>query len=145
MAANQRAATFPRTPESAQRARRIAHSAALGLGDDAAEVVALLTSEVVTNAIVHGAGESFELGVTCLPHACRVEVCDGSRCLPSLGRSSTDDAEHGRGLNLVDELATDWGVRPVDDRAGFEKAVWFLVGPFPNHGKSHSAEPDSLA
>jgi hypothetical protein len=49
-----------------------------------------------------------------------VEVSDGSHELPRPRRVGPD-AEGGRGLALVDALASDWGTTTTDDG----KIVWF--------------------
>jgi anti-sigma regulatory factor (Ser/Thr protein kinase) len=90
------------------------------------ETAVLLTSEFVTNGIVHGAGvitvvvlES-EVGV-------RVEVTDaGSGRLPRM-RESSVDAESGRGLFLVDRLAARWDHVHTD--AGL--TAWFELDTAP--------------
>jgi hypothetical protein len=51
-----------------------------------------------------------------------VEVFDGDMRLPRI-RSAAETDEGGRGLYLVDQLATRWGSRPTKDG----KAVWFEV------------------
>jgi len=51
-----------------------------------------------------------------------VEVFDGDLRLPRI-RSAGETDEGGRGLYLVDQLATRWGSRPIKDG----KAVWFEV------------------
>ncbi len=51
-----------------------------------------------------------------------VEVFDGDLRLPRI-RSAAETDEGGRGLYLVDQLATRWGSRPTKDG----KAVWFEV------------------
>jgi PAS domain S-box-containing protein len=55
-----------------------------------------------------------------------VEVFDTDMRLPRI-RSAADTDEGGRGLYLVDQLATRWGSRPTKDG----KAVWFevAIGP----------------
>jgi PAS domain S-box-containing protein len=55
-----------------------------------------------------------------------VEVFDKDMRLPRI-RSAADTDEGGRGLYLVDQLATRWGSRPTKDG----KAVWFevAIGP----------------
>ena len=86
----------------------------------------LLTSEVVTNAFLHGL---VPIGL-CLSLlrggeglAVRVEVSDSGSRDPVVG-SPRDDEERGRGMLLVQALARRWGVDPFD--AG--KAVWFELG-----------------
>ena len=87
----------------------------------AGEVVALLASEVVTNAVQH-AGSSMQLRVIRGSSSIRVEVDDESEKLPE--RQNPDlAAERGRGILLVDSLATAWGV----DYRDVGKTVWFEV------------------
>ncbi|GAA4895489.1 ATP-binding protein [Streptomyces coeruleoprunus] len=84
---------------------------------DAAE---LLTSELVTNALIHtdhGAVVTATLG----PTALRVEVRDFVPDLPDPYVPASDEGTHGRGLLLVQALADAWGVRAQ----GVGKVVWF--------------------
>lgn len=92
------------------------------LGDqDTTEVAVLLTTELVTNAIVH-ARTDFALRVTSHDDRLRVEVSDSSleppRLVPIRGLE-----DHGRGLHLVEALSASWGVDWRDDH----KVVWFEV------------------
>ncbi|MEU1626002.1 ATP-binding protein [Streptomyces sp. NPDC020096] len=82
----------------------------------------LLTSELVTNALVHtDQGAVFTATLTGGPeHRLRVEVRDFTAHRP-VARQATDHASSGRGLLLVKELADAWGVRV--QRLG--KTVWF--------------------
>jgi anti-sigma regulatory factor (Ser/Thr protein kinase) len=82
----------------------------------------LLLSELVTNAVVH-AGTDVEVRLTSNEGVLRVEVSDGNPRLPAARRPSAL-AGTGRGLHLVQALASSWGVVPV---AG-GKMVWFEVG-----------------
>ncbi|HEV2372640.1 MAG TPA: ATP-binding protein [Streptosporangiaceae bacterium] len=94
-----------------------------GLVDDAV----LLTSELVTNAVVH-AGTSVR--VTCKLSASAVEVVVSdshpARLVPEMAVSRRAPAEHtsGRGLLLPAALASSWGV--TYGRSA--KAVWFRLG-----------------
>ena len=83
------------------------------------ECAALLTSELVTNAVLHAATP---LSVTLhfLPGRIRVDVADASPVLPSL-KDYSPDAATGRGLTLCNTLASDWGVHAVNGG----KIVWF--------------------
>lgn len=86
---------------------------------DVADVSVLLVNELVANAIVHGEGSisfSLEIGAG----GVRVAVTDEGEELPVL-RASSPTAEGGRGLSIVDTLATRWGVDPE----GRGKSVWF--------------------
>ena len=85
------------------------------------DVVTLLVSEVVTNAIVH-AGTEVEVSVELKPESVRIEVTDKEAGLPAR-RDATDEDTSGRGLALVEAMASDWG---VEARPG-GKVVWFEV------------------
>lgn len=92
------------------------------VADEVIATVELLTSEVVTNAILHGrAGTSLvvEMG----DGVVRVCVHDMSPEVP-VRRITRPDAPSGRGVVIVDELASAWGVKP--ERGG-GKQVWFEV------------------
>ncbi len=79
----------------------------------------LLTSELVTNAVLHAATP---LCVTLhiLPDRIRVDVADGNPAFPSI-KEYGKDAATGRGLTLFNTLASNWGVQAVDGG----KIVWF--------------------
>ncbi|WP_459981887.1 ATP-binding protein [Nocardioides sp. AN3] len=85
------------------------------------EIVVLLTSELVTNAVHHGTGP-VQLRLSRDDQGVRVEVADESSERPVL-RPIDHDAHHGRGLLLVDALASGWGVD--SDKTG--KTVWFRL------------------
>ncbi|MGF1428045.1 SpoIIE family protein phosphatase [Kitasatospora sp. LaBMicrA B282] len=78
----------------------------------------LLTSELITNALVH-AGAPTQLRLF-RNQALTVEVADVDSHAPKLRRALEDD-EGGRGIHLVNELAHRWGSRAT--RLG--KVVWF--------------------
>lgn len=88
---------------------------------DVVDVVTLLTSELVANAALHGAGP-VQLAVTAADDALHVEVHDRSSDLPQ-ARAAGHLDDSGRGLMLVERLASAWGVAPCDVPAG--KRVWF--------------------
>jgi len=111
-------------PREVSRVRR-AVTAALGgwgVSTDDQDIVALLTSELVTNAIRHGEppvrlrAERSETAVT-------VSVEDASASAPVAVEPAAWDASGGRGLHLVESLADGWGVK----RNGAGKQVWFRV------------------
>ncbi|MFF3349784.1 ATP-binding protein [Streptomyces sp. NPDC002779] len=84
------------------------------------EIAELLTSELVTNALVHTDHDAV-LTATLGPCGLRVEVRDFVAHRPRVCVPDADDGTHGRGLALVESLADAWGVRPH----GVGKAVWF--------------------
>jgi anti-sigma regulatory factor (Ser/Thr protein kinase) len=71
------------------------------------DVAALLTSELVTNAVKH-AGGTITLGLRRARDRLRIDVHDKSPSPPALTAASADD-EAGRGLMLVAGLSTGWG------------------------------------
>ena len=84
------------------------------------EIAELLTSELVTNALIHTDHDAV-LTATVGPRGLRVEVRDFVGRRPRLRVPNADDGTHGRGLVLVQSLADAWGVRAH----GVGKAVWF--------------------
>jgi anti-sigma regulatory factor (Ser/Thr protein kinase) len=115
---------LPGTPDQVRRVRRIV-GAALGDGHPCLADAVLLSSETATNAITHSdsgmAGGKFTLRVECTGTWARVSVRDdGSSRLPCWCRAG-QDATNGRGTELLDNLATRWGVL----REGIGSTVWF--------------------
>ena len=109
-------------PTSAREARRFARSTLLEWGlTAAADVVELLVSELVTNSVLHARSE-VEVRLRATESTLRVDVVDGSPRQPVL-RTRDDKAMTGRGLALVAELSTEWGVDETPDG----KSVWFVV------------------
>ena len=103
-------------------ARRFVMDAVHRLGQEAvADIAELLTSEVVTNAVLH-AGTALQLRVLRANGGVRIEVTDGATAAPTRRRYSAEAAT-GRGLGLVEALAAEWGTRT--ETAG--KTVWFTV------------------
>ncbi|NEB64880.1 ATP-binding protein [Streptomyces diastaticus] len=104
-------------------------------GPGQSEVAELLTSELVTNALVH-TDEGAVLTATVGPSALRVEVRDfAGRGRPPRPRAPQEGSTNGRGLVLVESLADDWGVRPC----GAGKSVWFELGVEPVAGTDAEA------
>jgi anti-sigma regulatory factor (Ser/Thr protein kinase) len=102
---------------------------------------ALLTSELVTNAMRHEAGETIRLVITCDLDQLRVDVHDTSWRMP-VQLAAAVDAETGRGLMLVDTLSTGWGYY----RTPAGKAVYFTLAlrdGYPGaEGRGPSADRD---
>lgn len=82
----------------------------------------LLISELVTNAVRHGA-PPVNLRISTDAEVVRVEVSDGNPRLPGSPRRMTVDGEGHRGLFLVATLAAHWGSYPRSGQPG--KVVWF--------------------
>ena len=87
----------------------------------------LLTSEVVTNAVLHAGPhrptDEVVLCVVLTDDRVRVEVTDQHPGTPRINTSAGSDGLSGRGILLLDILASAWGVVP----SGRGKVVWFEV------------------
>ena len=75
--------------------------------------LAVAVTELVTNAVVH-AREPIELHLWRRDGGVRIGVSDGSRTAASL-RPPDPESTSGRGLRVVDRLASEWGTEPTDD------------------------------
>lgn len=82
----------------------------------------LLTSEAVTNAIVHTRSPDVTITVSCNGTGLAITVADRDPSLPHPTQTAPlDDA--GRGLLLMNVLAAEWGVRQLP----VGKQVWFRI------------------
>lgn len=114
---------FVAQPQSVPEARRLIAISLHHLPVDSLDVVLLLASELMSNAVLHGTGPvglrlrwdgaGVRVGVT--DQALRVPV------VPSLDL----EALGGRGLMLVEGLSSDWGVQASETGQG--KTVWFTL------------------
>jgi PAS domain S-box-containing protein len=111
-------------PSSVGTARRFVEHRlySAGLPREVIETAVLLTSELVTNAVMHS-GTEIEVRVG-VGQGAMIEVRDRSG-QHLLRRQHAVDAVSGRGLELVELLADTFGVVPIP---GFGKSVWFVVG-----------------
>jgi anti-sigma regulatory factor (Ser/Thr protein kinase) len=111
-------------PREVSRVRRSVTKALGGWGvsTDDQDIVALLTSELVTNALRHGE-PPVRLRAECTDTAVTVSVEDARSSAPVAVETTPWDASRGRGLHLVESLADGWGVK----RNGAVKEVWFRV------------------
>jgi anti-sigma regulatory factor (Ser/Thr protein kinase) len=101
-------------------ARRLVKAMVVGRGDELAAVAELLTDELLTNAVGHGGGQ-FSLTASIDGQRLRVAVSDLRPSAPVTVYPPGHELERGRGLTIVDAVATDWGI----DRLSSEKSVWF--------------------
>ncbi len=87
------------------------------------DTVLLLVSELVTNAVRHAA-TPFEVRVDVDGTHVTVGVVDHDRVHPPRLRRPALTDTSGRGLQIVQEMASSWGTELVDADA---KRVWFRV------------------
>lgn len=146
-----RAATFVADPSSSTEARRFAAGLAeeLGLERISADV-ALCTSELAANALIHARGP-FTVTVRRAGEGIRVDVIDPRPeqlpvVVPLVGtvRDLTERSTTGRGLQIVATLADRWGVSTTNGA----KAVWAELSGQVHEGPSaptivvgHDPEP----
>lgn len=104
------------------RARRFVVALLYALGHEAvASSAEIVVSELVTNTVVHTEGPA-TVGVAVEDGHVRVDVCDTSTAAPT---RHADDVLEGRGLVMVDALATRWGHTMLDGG----KCVWAEFDP----------------
>jgi anti-sigma regulatory factor (Ser/Thr protein kinase) len=108
--------TLPSTAYSVQMARFYTRAALgyHGLSDYAGDVE-MVTSELVSNAVMHSGARAFSLELLRLevPGAVVVVVTDPCP-LPPVRHDPAGDVEHGRGLLVVEALSARWGWTPHD-------------------------------
>jgi anti-sigma regulatory factor (Ser/Thr protein kinase) len=113
---------LPPEPRSATRARQVTREQlAASCPEEAIEVAALLVTELVSNAVLH-AQTDIVLMVEVTPGRVVLRVRDGSEATPIPQRYGVDAAT-GRGIALVEQLASAWGV----DRSEDGKEVWCQI------------------
>ncbi|HTW20573.1 MAG TPA: ATP-binding protein [Mycobacteriales bacterium] len=105
-------------------ARRVVRQMLLPLvSEDVTDTAELLVSELVTNAITHGAG-TITVSIICDDEELSVTVSDDEPTQPLL-QPERLMALGGRGMRLVESLAGEWGVKPRIGSPG--KDVWFRL------------------
>ena len=116
-------ATYPlaNSPTSAAVARRLLRQALEDCQRETVETAELLVSELVTNAVLH-ARTAPVLCIQIDRPGIRVTVEDSSVDPPSLATEATY-AERGRGMLILDALASAWGWEPLPTG----KRVWFEI------------------
>ncbi|TGZ17398.1 hypothetical protein DV517_23710 [Streptomyces sp. S816] len=108
------------------------------LDEETADAVRLVASELITNAVVHGAGP---ITVTLSSRSDRlvIDVLDGDPSVPRTGCACAQaDNENGRGLALVRLLSARCAWEPADPG----KRVWAEM-TLPMGAESMSAAADS--
>ena len=111
----------PEAPSARQARRFVDETLRRWECDDLLDTVELLVSELVTNAVIH-ARSDVDVSVQLLSDRVRIEVADQSPDGVRRRELSTEGSS-GRGISMVESLASAWGVTTT--RAG--KSVWFEV------------------
>ena len=115
---------LPRTADAPGMARRsVRHMAGGELDHPEREMVDILMTELVTNAVVHAgrdAGKNVILRFAVAPERIRVEVCDRGVGFSSDQLAEPRSEPGGYGLMMVDRGASRWGAS-----AEGGTCVWF--------------------
>ena len=94
-----------------------------GLPQETVSDAMLVVSELVTNAVLHApATDPLGLDLSVVGGVLRVALSDGSARHPRR-RTPTGQDEGGRGIGILDALASRWG---VNDLSG-GKSMWFEI------------------
>ncbi|MGW5283269.1 ATP-binding protein [Streptomyces collinus] len=116
---------LPALPPAVGTARRVVRDllTVWGVAESVRDDAALVLSELVTNALVHAAGERVVCRVRSAADRVRLEIEDQNRgrALPFPRKPGPDD-QNGRGLFLVAALSDDWGVTLAPGRPA--RIVW---------------------
>jgi anti-sigma regulatory factor (Ser/Thr protein kinase) len=117
-----------REPTAPGRARAEVREALAGrLDQEEIATVVLLTSELVTNAVIHPTApldSTIGLRISVRTNGVRVEVDDQGDGFDPAARAVAT-GRGGRGLFLVDQCAASWGARRTEADRGNRFCVWF--------------------
>jgi anti-sigma regulatory factor (Ser/Thr protein kinase) len=103
---------------SVPKSRDFVNEALVDLSPEIRASVALMVSELATNAVVH-ARSAFVVTIDRTGTSVRVAVSDQGQGNPQL-ISATPQDPHGRGLHIVGRLSDSWGIEG--------RSVWFRLG-----------------
>lgn len=116
------AVTLPPNDHSPARGRQFVREVLLRIAlPDIVDTAVLLASELITNAILHGRSE-VELTVEITQAGVKVSAADMNSRLPIM-QSADQLALDGRGIAIVNLLASSWGVTATEGG----KVVWFCL------------------
>jgi anti-sigma regulatory factor (Ser/Thr protein kinase) len=118
-----------------------------GLDEPTLDVLVLLVSESVTNAVVH-ARPPLVLCLDVDAERTRVEVRDGTSAEPVL-RQSVPTQQGGRGMMFIDHLSSRWGTvaheaevgKPAGPTLGAWRSSSTCIPMTRSHGRSRRSSP----
>jgi anti-sigma regulatory factor (Ser/Thr protein kinase) len=114
--------SFDHVPTSVALARQFVRDVTTGMPAELIQTAQLIVSELASNCVVH-TGSAFDLQIIRRADEIRIAATDhgdGDPVLRSPGPTDT----RGRGLQIVDMLATSWGVNRLPEGG---KTVWALI------------------
>lgn len=104
---------------AASAARRALATAGLPGDENTHRATALLATELINNAVLHGCGAEIKVEVTFEGERLRVEVTDDGNGFDPSQRTEREDPG-GWGLGVVDAMASDWGMYEGSTHVWFE-------------------------
>lgn len=124
--------TLPGRPEHVRDARHFV-ARLIGAGHLHADAALLLTSELVTNAVLHSKsglpGGTVELLVAAKMTGLLISVSDDGSDTDAPKSENVAGGETGNGLVLVETLADDWGYASLPEST----VVWFQLNTHRGH------------
>jgi anti-sigma regulatory factor (Ser/Thr protein kinase) len=132
------AATIVLEPVSASvpQARRFVADQLADLPTETVDIARLLVSELVTNAVLHARTE-ISLTVDRGNSSVSIQVADANPLLPVV-RTHGTDAGTGRGLRVLERMASRWGSHNVEGG----KIVWFEIRTGSDDGRDGHVDAD---
>jgi anti-sigma regulatory factor (Ser/Thr protein kinase) len=131
---------LPPTPAAVTLARKFCRQLleTWRVGPTVLDEVEVVVSELVTNAVRHS-DDPIEVSLECPPNVIRVEVTDSSHRMPvTRDANPTYEPTEGRGLVIVQSLASRWGI----ESEGLGKTVWcefdLPTGPAPSRARGQN-------
>jgi len=115
--------SFPNDVAAVTEARYYVLGALGRLTPEVADAVAVIVSELAANVVRHTSSD-FTVSIERSDAEIRVAVSDRDPSIP-IARAPQPDETSGRGLQLVQALAANWGVISAGDQSG--KTVWFTI------------------
>ncbi|MGW2793624.1 ATP-binding protein [Streptomyces sp. NPDC001251] len=122
-------------------ARRIIGARALrwGLPSDSREALEQITAELTANAVEHAPADHVVIHMLYVPHSVTLTVTSTTAAPADLSaRQAASDDERGRGLAIVEALATAWGCTPAP-----QAGVWARLDLHQPPETRPAAETDS--
>ena len=126
---------LPAGPSAPGRARfEIRHATEAVLAENDSATATLLTSELVTNAVIHPQqpdDTSIALRIIRAPDRLRIEVTDSGSGFDPATPPQEKPESGGRGLLLVARLSDRWGTTRQTTKQRQEFCVWFELNQAP--------------
>ena len=114
---------FPNSARSVAGARRFVSESLSDLPPDALDELTLMVSELATNSVIHTT-TGFRVTLNRTDHDVRIEVTDTGAGNPTM-QTTPPHGTHGRGLQIVDSLANNWGITRQHEGDG--RTVWITI------------------